>query len=387
MPFLSSADIIAGDEYLLTEILLRLPAQTLLKFKPVCKHWNFIISSPHFAHHHSRQIPPISGMIFYSWSNSKFEFARFSGAGGHKLLKTSFTFLPFANDLLDVRILQSCNGLLLCSSVQKSTSDLRNYFVYNPTTGKSSTIPPMPSDSKSVGMNLAFDPSKSPHYSIISITGSTISPLHHQINIFGSASRNWRICIGQFIAPFDLVFSNGVYWNRAVHWISPTGTSLCFDTDKERIAEMPGVPHNGGGWSARKCRLFQETNGHLHLVEVYRGCETEVKVFEMERDYSNWFLKYSVDLNGIARYYPEVIKRYVDPCDGIFYAFRVICLCRRENEEDSSMVISIPGGKIIAYNFMHNKFTEITSDNHSNEFSPKMEWLDVYPYVETLACI
>ncbi|GMH17951.1 hypothetical protein Nepgr_019792 [Nepenthes gracilis] len=388
MQFTASAGIIAGNETFLTEILLRLPAKSLLKFKCVCKHWNSLISSPYFVRQHSRRVQPISAMIFYRWSKSGFEFSRFN-SGGYAF-NTPFTFLPLADDLIGVRILQSCNGLLLCSGYRRIEA-FRIYFVYNPTTGKSVTIP-LPSNCTKatiLGMNLAFNPVKSPCYYIICISNSTVSPHYSQIKIYDSNTRNWKLCVDEFTAPFDMVFGDGVYWNRAIHWISPTGASLRFNIVEERVADMPMIPDGGHGWGKRRFRLFQESSGHLHLIEAYGACTTQFQVLEMEGDYSKWFAKYSVDLSGITTAYPEVIRSYLDSCDENHFLFQVMCLRREEKEEESSLVISIPG-KFIAYSFADKQFREITDlretyVDRNLKLSSQFEWLDVYPYLETLA--
>ncbi|XP_062119104.1 F-box protein At5g07610-like [Humulus lupulus] len=46
----SSATIIATNQDLITQILVRLPIKSLLRFKCVCKHWLFFISNPEFSH-------------------------------------------------------------------------------------------------------------------------------------------------------------------------------------------------------------------------------------------------------------------------------------------------------------------------------------------------
>lgn len=46
---MSSAEAIANNEDLLTEILVRLPKGSIIKFKCVCKDWQYLISSPCFS--------------------------------------------------------------------------------------------------------------------------------------------------------------------------------------------------------------------------------------------------------------------------------------------------------------------------------------------------
>ncbi|XP_040964777.1 uncharacterized protein [Gossypium hirsutum] len=50
----SAAEKIAYNQDLLTQILLRLPTKSLIKFKSVSKLWQFIISDPDFCLSHTR---------------------------------------------------------------------------------------------------------------------------------------------------------------------------------------------------------------------------------------------------------------------------------------------------------------------------------------------
>ncbi|KAL6123154.1 hypothetical protein ACLB2K_075677 [Fragaria x ananassa] len=50
----SPAETVANIEELLTEILLRVPAETLIRFKRVSKHWLSLISTPSFRKSHAK---------------------------------------------------------------------------------------------------------------------------------------------------------------------------------------------------------------------------------------------------------------------------------------------------------------------------------------------
>ena len=61
----TSAEIIAGNNDLISEILLRLPPKPLLQFRSVSKAWYSLISSPRFHHRHTHlsSNPQISGVF------------------------------------------------------------------------------------------------------------------------------------------------------------------------------------------------------------------------------------------------------------------------------------------------------------------------------------
>lgn len=88
-----------------------------------------------------------------------------------------------------------------------------------------------------------------------------------------------------------------MFWNGSIHWI---GAWSCFDIDSECIDEMPmpALPGFRRNFHTGKPMLFGESNGHLPLIlELFT---TKFQVFEMKNDYSGWFVKYHVDLDGIV---------------------------------------------------------------------------------------
>lgn len=189
-----------------------------------------------------------------------------------------------------------------------------------------------------------------------------------------------------------MVFDNGVFFNGGVHWISPSDASLYFDMEKETLGKLPSlsVSERSG---KRRFRYFGESGGHLHLIDIYGPRTSRFKVFEMERDYSNWFVKYEVDLDPIIATFPEMIRDFVDPFDSFSYAFLIMFLIREEkkdDDDDDSLLLHIPG-KILSYNLKQKTFKKICEltphRNQSKTSSLQFGWLDAYQFVETLACV
>ncbi|KAL3718340.1 hypothetical protein ACJRO7_003469 [Eucalyptus globulus] len=131
-----------------------------------------------------------------------------------------------------------------------------------------------------------------------------------------------------------MVFDNGVFWNGGVHWISPTGASLCFDVKKEQFRTMPRLPI----LENRGCRRFR----------IIRG--------------------------GFA--FPEVVRNYMDPDYMNSYAFVMLHLVREGNNEESLLLVHLPG-KILTYN--------IPADQSKRYGSLQYGCLDAYEFIETLA--
>lgn len=105
-----------------------------------------------------------------------------------------------------IRISQSCNGLLLYPTdfVYTNVDDVK-YYVYNPTTNKSRLIP-LPSDETEyetensvavavtvTAMNLAFDPSISPHYKVVSLSVVNMTYFSYtRVDVYSSETRRRR---------------------------------------------------------------------------------------------------------------------------------------------------------------------------------------------------
>lgn len=383
-----AAEFIAGNADLLEEILLRLPPASLIKFKCVSKIWLSTISSPRFCHRHARLHSSgrrSSGIILRTNPISQYQFLPLNPKFPSGSPSGCLNFVPHP---AGTKIVQSCNGLLLCCSA-KEIGHPRNFYVFNPTTNDHTLVPGLGDTSPTsavLGVTLAFDPSRSPHYQVVCVR-SVESPAYlNQIEIYSSEDRAWRLSGAPFAAAFDIVFHNGVFWNGAVHWISPSRSSLYFNIDNEQLKEMPRMPVSRNCGSPR-FRYFGESCGHLHFFEIDGSRTTLFKVFEMETDYSQWFLKYEVELHSIVKGFPEIVRHYLDPGEMKYYFAFVILLLVRKGDNDSSMLIHVPG-KILSHNVSDNSFKklyEIPPSPREGSGSSQCVWLDAYEFTESLA--
>ncbi|MBA0878328.1 hypothetical protein Goshw_008195 [Gossypium schwendimanii] len=386
----SSADMIASNDDILTLILHRLPLKSLLKFKTVSKHWLCLITHPTFRpHHNSRAISGLFVCRLSDITNPKYDFLNLTPHSS----RAPFKSLTFIDDPSGIKILQSCNGLLLCCSFRSNRLDT-TYYTYNPTTKHYTVLPPPRHSSYgyyTFGVGLAFDPSKSPHYKVICIRNYDPELLdHYQVEIYSSKTGPWRPSGRPFVAPSNLQFENGVFWNGAIHWVSDWGDSLCFDVEEEQMRDIP-MPSGDG--DVRLYRYFGESGDHLHLVEVYGSDNLQFDVYEMERDRSGWFVKYQVDLNPVAAAFPEMVRGYADPIDLLSYAFSILCVVHEETDEGSFMVLHLPN-KAIRYNFKDNSFRKLhdfaplrSRVGVGGDSSLEFEYFDAYQFIESFACV
>ncbi|XP_059670833.1 F-box protein At5g07610-like [Cornus florida] len=356
----AAAEIIGGNKKLAVEILQRLPAKSLIRFKSVSKAWLSFISAPRFSllwqsHHH----PKVSGLFFNP--RSRPETIKYVPLTHSDDLRNQCDIATVINGGEEnnspaARIIDSRNGFLLvyfsklqsCSSVWRESY---SYHVYNPTTKQFSTLPwPFPVTFTSfLGDNvyLVFDPLKSLHYKVVLVIKASEpgSACSIQIHIYSSETNDWRRSpLNGDFHSVDL--SEGVYCNGSIHWLSfrEEKTSLYWDVDQERFCPMPSPPHNYT--TGFKCRNFGEFGGHLHYIRYYDNMGFNVNVLEMESDYSKWTPKYSTTM--VVDLSLEVVRMDT-----------ALSLIHVEDEGDVFLVLLVRtemNYMIISYNIKENTF-------------------------------
>ncbi|XP_027104017.1 F-box protein At5g07610 [Coffea arabica] len=387
----TSARIVASIDELLEDILLRLPIRSLIRFKFVSKRWLSLISNPQFAVLHQDRNPALKPAIglFLPYTSfrsnpTKFEYINFDV---HNLTSSPFSVLKFASDPSagSIKILQSCNGLLLCSSY-RAQRPRQNYHVFNPTTKQLTTIPKPAYRRTIYGVSLAFDPTKSSAYKVVCVRASELVSGSYQIQIYSSDTAGpWRVSGEPFAAKHD--FKNGIYWNGAVHWLGHWGrdNSLYFNVDEERLGEVGPTPNNAE--QEAEMTYFGESCDHLNLIQMYGRPDVEFYVYEMRRDCSGWDIKYMVDLSAVTSAFPRMIRTELDSYDGGYYVLSVLSIIRGEKEEEAFLVLQIPG-KAIRYNLVTKTFVKLCDfEGAEDEGYLRFEGVNAYQYIESLCCV
>ncbi|XP_073131249.1 F-box protein At5g07610-like [Henckelia pumila] len=384
-----SAHVVASIHDLLVQILLRVPIKSLVRFKLVSKKWHSIITNPQFCHLRNPDPNPAIGLFLpcsRTRQDQSFQFVPFSD---QKSRNPPFNNLDFTEDPSGIRVLQSCNGLLLCCS-SRARERNRKYYVYNPTTKNFSTLPKLEPgtgfSNRIRGMSLAFDPTKSPHYKVVCVRSfeTESGQYRFQIQSYSSNTGPWRVCGEPFTA--EATFENGVYFNGAIHWIKTgVGDSLYFDIENQALEtmQMPPIPH---GWDWRDNFYLGESCGHLYYIDI-RGSKIEFDVHEMKRDHSGWFVKYHVDFAPVVAAYPTMIRDDYDPTDWYYYAFSIFSLVGDGGGDDSFLVLQIPG-KILRFN-LDSKTFEMLHEFEGAEVEGCLRFPGTsgFQYIESLCCV
>lgn len=131
---------------------------------------------------------------------------------------------------------------------------------------------------------------------------------------------------------------------------------------------------------------FGESGGHLHLIMSY---VLELDVFELQKDYSAWSVRYHINLEAIR----------VSLCGMCGFSSNesiasVLRITRGEKEEESEAVVfmfGVEGIMVVSYNLndgTHRRHTGLVpSRGDVHDFKLLHSYIDAFPFIETLSPI
>nr|XP_010910899.1 F-box protein At5g07610-like [Elaeis guineensis] len=310
----SSSAVEVPSDLIAFEILARLPAKSLLRFKCVCKEWLALASDSFFLLAHTRYNPfTVSGFLIEDFVTTTISSFSVDGGASPAIPDPSLSSLNRRSAASNgIYIWQSCNGLVLCTT-SSFQSPLRP-FLLNPTTMQYREIPDPPADLYpfKYQLILIFDPSTSFQYRIAclssNITHAAFDPTASQfhVEIYSSDAGTWELL--RETVPGETVGMAGVYWNGSLNWLAKNGVIVSFDLE-QRLVKTTQVPPQS---YRRMIRYFGKSRGHLHMIEIAAevpSCDFDwlhFYVFGMGKDNQSRYLKYNVDLNGVSDLYPEI---------------------------------------------------------------------------------
>ncbi|WOG83601.1 hypothetical protein DCAR_0102778 [Daucus carota subsp. sativus] len=385
-----SHEAVLNNEDLLTLILFRVPWTQLKVLKCVSRQWHSLITT---------SLPPLRASGLFCKGHLGFDKLYFVPLDDPNFA-SPLRARTFNLDHEKILFLHSCNGLLLCSAGFPDSYNPRNcnWYVYNPSTNQLAALPKHPDNVYFMDhIGLAFEPSKSPHYKVIAFIMTTRGNLFGDFHIYSSETGTWRVSVQSF-STRGMHFKHGVYWNGSIHWLSrlesplhsKSSLSEClyFNVDQGRLGTFPRPPIHLRSRTERTV-YFGESEDHLHVTEVRVG-DTSLSVYEMKSDYSEWFVKYQIDLDPIFKVFPQRRARSFYKAtsdDKIAYEFNVLSLIRRENfREDSFLVLEIHG-QVIRYNLINRSF-KLVRDLGVCLRATVSYWpfttIHVWPYIEFL---
>ncbi|KAF8015780.1 hypothetical protein BT93_H1346 [Corymbia citriodora subsp. variegata] len=250
-------------EDMIMEILLRLPAKSLGRFKCVCKRWRFLISKRGFAKSHLQRLkagdPITSQRIIVGSSCDRdipletVDYEALDGGGEGRVVEPH-GIIPFQERCC---IVGSCDGMVCLVGP-------RSFLIYNPTTRVYIELPGSHfnfnrdelfselRDGRYCGFG--YD-SQSDDYKVVKIVevDDTDEYPEWEAAIFSLRSGSWRRKQVRFQEQEHRdvqIFRHGVYWKGALHWCAQLwnvdhrceAVIISFDLLREEFLQVLPVP-------------------------------------------------------------------------------------------------------------------------------------------------
>ncbi|CAM0901694.1 unnamed protein product [Alopecurus aequalis] len=291
VPAVAEAARLLTDD-LIVEILSRLPARSVHRFKCVSPSWRDLITDPA----HRKKLPhALAGFLYNTYNRANprlhdFHFANVSAQpvdpslpflppDEYPPVDPSILFLP-PDEYLYVPHLDTCNGLLLClahtdpssPSADEDTQLESHYVVCNPATERWVDLPPHPKVPLGCRFTarLAFDPAASSHFHVLQFVKKDEEDRVTGVDIYSSRTGAWNYRESPLVEKFSLYFGlAGVFFHGMMHllgWLHPRvsveedAILVALDTDG-RVWKTIRVP--SGGLSFGNIGLSQ---GCLHYA-------------------------------------------------------------------------------------------------------------------------
>ncbi|XP_062009188.1 F-box/kelch-repeat protein At3g06240-like [Rosa rugosa] len=233
----------------IVDILSRLPAKSLLRFRCVCKAWRALISDPYFIRKH---LSCINTKISTSYSllikDDIFRSAEYeailkclSRGGPLPSRRLDFPVLDPSFDIATIGIVGSCNGLI-CLVRDIVARESFTFMLWNPCTGESQVLPQPPlHSSQQYFLGFGYD-STTDDYKVI--LGSYRSG-HEFVVVFTLKSGSWRKL--ERLNRYFEVHWGGCLVNEALHWVLDeledgrliASKMVSFDLAEEKFHEIP----------------------------------------------------------------------------------------------------------------------------------------------------
>ena len=232
---------------LTVEILSRLPAKSLIRFRCVCKAWRALISDPYFIRKHlsriNTKISTSYSLLLREQVFQSIEYEAILKCLSHDdplpSRRLDFPVLDLLLEIPHVVIAGSCNGLV-CLVLDVNAKGFHTIMVWNPCTGEFQVLPPLEFRDNyfwGFGYDSTIDDYK--------VVLGSCEAGHEVIFVYELKSGSWRK-----LEKLNRYF--GVHWvgclvNQALHWILKEMKDgrlfalklVSFDLAEEKFHEVP----------------------------------------------------------------------------------------------------------------------------------------------------
>ncbi|CAN6248089.1 unnamed protein product [Urochloa humidicola] len=283
---------------LIVEILSRLPVKSLCRCKCVSPHWRDLISDPD----HRRRLPQtLAGFFLKTFDHGRKErrFAHLCEASRPPLIDYPFSFIP---GYKDVKIVDSCNGLLLCraSRTQSTSPDtvVFSHVVCNPATRTWDVLPNSSSGcvdsyNEKRTTRLGFDPAVSPNFHVLQFVDKN-EPYGcvAGVEIYSSETGAWSYSQSEWEEETHIMAgSPSVFFNGLLHLVTITYTVVAVNLDGQSWWET-AVPENSDDFE----NLDWYESWEPCFLGRYKGNLCYINEYPFDNDLAIWVLEdYAAD--------------------------------------------------------------------------------------------
>ncbi|OMO52960.1 hypothetical protein CCACVL1_28968 [Corchorus capsularis] len=275
------------------DIISRLPIQSLLQSKCVCRAWQCLIQDPVLVHKHLCRMEKNDPSIILQ-SDHPIDSELYLGVlscqndGNYNMITKK---LPMPPLLRKFYLSGSSNGLIcLLDSYQKLKP-----FIYNPFTGNYLDLPDLPKRHDTRILGFGFAPTTK-EYKVVELSFSpwvrfdqVDPPFEADVHVLTIGSPTWR---NLGTVPFYFMrrkYNHHVLINGKLHWVShptrnrTTNLIISFDLATEKFEEIP-LPD----CSSSNSNLAKEGFGQ---VAVLRGCLSALCYEDENEQLEIWVMK------------------------------------------------------------------------------------------------
>ncbi|KAJ4730161.1 F-box protein [Melia azedarach] len=324
---------------ILMDIFSRLPINTILQIRSVCKTWFALLSDPYFAEIHLARAP-LSLMILTNFcqmicSNSLeplYKMNQNQKQNGQNIPGKRFSLLT------------SCNGLL-CSHEFSYKKEVVS--ICNPILGEYLVLPQLERnrvDRRIRGFGFSQSSKQYKVIQTLNYKNQAVESNNFQVEIHTIGMDTWRN-IGdlpyQLIQPYYGALLNGVFHWYAHSHDNKTAFMCSFDLGKEEFQSFPGPPIQGFG----KCRPANSisvgvSGGFLYLCDGF-----------LESNFDIWIMKnYGVKESWTKEF--VIVNPTISKLQRVFGSMYILNYrenMSKEATEDTELVMLLGSEDLFAY--------------------------------------
>ncbi|KAK9137038.1 hypothetical protein Sjap_007632 [Stephania japonica] len=369
-------------EILATEVLPRLPAKSLLRFKSVCKAWRDLISDPGFIESQllkqQSQAASISNDGTIISANQQLNvligcFGEFHsivvGSGDTTATKPHFNHFPLrvSGDIFNPRLWGSCNGLI-CIQIERRGE----FGIWNPCIQSYRSLPHIPHGEHISGMPIpitfgfGYD-AKIKDYKVVGIRDTLkVIPLVLEVQVFTLGANSWKR-----ISDTNHWFEGkqGLFVNGSLIWNVRYNKLIRFDVHDEVFSEIK-LPEG----------VLVAYDTMVHIGEL-GGCLVLVRELRSDSDVShevwvmkeNWVKMYSINM---SRSLCVKFRIPIIPIGSISISKK------KEKKNHVEIVYVSRNGRLFSYNLNTKRFRRFRVHGGSN-----LKTISILTYVESLVSL